>query len=236
MKLERQARQPKIKAREAVGIEIEEQPLGFDLQPIIEQIKAFQPEPPYRSDYQFLLGLAGHQYVEQLRPDYKAAAANLHEQGIHPGVSKLFNPTPFLQKGWSDDELRSKMNDYLAIVSVVPERSWMPSLEFLVLFPEERQHILKVLRPAEGKRLAWIVDDAHENPDTTMAPSELAVMKLLDPENTVVEKIARRFWGKWNNKLFKKLDKRTVLSEACAEDALWDKRLDHPKNDAALGQ
>lgn len=208
------------KAREIIGVETE-QPLEFDLQRVVDVMKELGSPPPYRSDYEFLLGLAGPEYFEQLGPNSKETVAELNESlettsmgGTAPGRSKLFDPGSFARKGWDGQQLRAYMDMQLIVFAVLPNESWLKAVQLLVLFPEERQRILNRLRPLEASRLSWIVSDAREKPGETMAWRELSALRLVDPENTDVERVARSWWGAWNRRLEELLSKAKSASSS----------------------
>lgn len=201
------------RAGREVAIEFEDEaPLEIDLQSVIDRIKKIDPQPPYRSDYELLLSLVGVDFFKQLRPDFAHTAEDqfqsanqveikhFKEKSRGLAFSKLLDPKTFSTRGWSGAAMSYGADLWHLMLQRAPNESWLTGIQMLVLFPEQRERILKSVRQGAPGHLAWVKENLRDL-STSMGWVELAAMRLVDPQHTEVGKIARRFWAQWQEKL-----------------------------------
>lgn len=200
----------RLRAVEVARPEIE-QPLSFDLQSVIDLVKKLGMVSP-RLDVETLLGLAGPQYFRQVVSDVEGLAKKKTavESAIHITMqkgwrelmatcaqSKLLDPEHFdVHRWWAKDKLSRELRTHLALLKANPVETWAQAVELLVLFPEQRQLILDIIRPNEVKRLAYIENEPTVDPDY-MDFEELAFMKMLDQDQVGVDVLVKKRWSKW---------------------------------------
>lgn len=202
--------QPRLRAAEVARPEIEE-PLSFDLQPVIDLVKELGMVSP-RLNVETLLGLAGPQYFKQVRPDFEELAKKKAEveSAISPGMqkrsfeliatcaqSKLFDPEKFdTHRWWAKDKLLNELRFHLTPVQTNAHQNLAQAVELLVLFPDQRQAILGTIQPKESKLLAYIASEPSVDPEY-MDFEDLTFMKILDQDHPGIDALIKKRWPKW---------------------------------------
>lgn len=200
----------RLRAVEVARPEIE-QPLSFDLQPVIALVRELGMVS-LRLSVETLLGLAGPQYFKQVRPDFEELAKKKAEveSAISEGMqkrsfeliatcaqSKLFDPEKFdTHRWWAKDKLSKELRFHLTAVQSNAHENWGQAVELLVLFPDQRQVILDALQPKASKLLAYIENEPTNDPEY-MDFEELAFMKILDQDQPGIDALVKKRWPKW---------------------------------------
>lgn len=188
-----------------------EQPLEIDLQRVVNEVASYGRKGPYRADYETLLGLLGGRQLEQLRPNHKQEAnekfASLNEELLRfqfiDGVAqcKLFDPAAFAGHQWDDQPIRNKINQELALMKVRSGQGWLTALQLIVLFPEEKQRIVRELAPEVSSRLDYVETELVKDPEAVLWEDLVAIKTLFPEKNGRVESIVRRQWPDWHRRV-----------------------------------
>lgn len=205
---ERSLRKNSVKGKELLQITPEtEQPVEFNFQQIVQMVVEGGCSVPRRDDYATLLSLLGPTLIRQIVPEPQHYSSELlrtlsedQEAGEQSwgktAQAKLFDPEGFLKQESIRDPLKKRLEDELMIMGFMHDRSWLTAVEILVLFPEDRQHILEILRPAEAVHVAFVESEPTRDP-LYMDWQELVALRLVDPENSNLKNLIKQRWPKW---------------------------------------
>lgn len=209
MKLEHGPQRRRQKAGEILDITPEgEQPLEIDFEKVVDQLES-SPEIAFDKHTALLLGLIGGQPLKRLRPklfkSYKRYAdegdnalllenypgSSLDETATWLAVCKLWKPKLFGRLGINMQEKKAALWEELPFNQKGTE-PYSNVVGYLVLFPEDRDQILKEVLETED----YLVEHAEKQFNNSFAWSftAMACLKILRPDNKAIAAFARKKW------------------------------------------